>query len=82
MRKIEKENVNIEKFKKLELNNVSFNYSNSRKKILNNISLVIERGTSIGLVGRSGAGKTTLLDVILGLLNPTEGSISFLMKKI
>ena len=76
-----KKNVNIEKFKKLELNNVSFNYSNSRKKILNNISLVIERGTSIGLVGRSGAGKTTLLDVILGLLNPTK-EVFLLMKKI
>ena len=40
---------------------------------LTRISLVIQKGESIGLIGRSGAGKTTLVDTILGLLAPQEG---------
>ena len=44
---------------------------------LQDITLQIRSGESVGLVGPSGAGKTTLVDVLLGLLEPQAGSITF-----
>jgi ABC-type multidrug transport system fused ATPase/permease subunit len=58
------------------LNNIFFRYSSSNKFTLNNISLSIQKGTTVGFIGESGVGKSTLLDVILGLLEPTNGEIS------
>lgn len=43
---------------------------------LRNISLEVERGKIVGVIGRNGAGKTTLLNIIAGVLAPTEGEIS------
>ena len=40
-------------------------------------SFHIRSGEVIGITGRSGAGKTTLVDLLLGLLEPTDGSVSF-----
>ncbi len=48
---------------------------NHEKNVLTNISLYIERGEKIGIVGSSGAGKTTLLRLLSGLYLPDEGSI-------
>lgn len=64
-------------FNGLELKNVSFSYPGSQKKVLNDISLKINRNESIGFIGPSGSGKTTLLDIILGLLTPQEGKIFY-----
>ena len=47
----------------------------SNKQILRDVSLKIERGTSIGLLGANGAGKTTLMSLIIGLLNCDSGQI-------
>jgi energy-coupling factor transport system ATP-binding protein len=44
-------------------------------KALDKVSLVVNRGEFVGLVGQNGSGKTTLLKNILGVLNPTEGKI-------
>jgi ATP-binding cassette, subfamily B, bacterial PglK len=60
---------------RIALENVTYSYPNSHRKSLENISLIIKKGESIGLVGRSGAGKTTLIDVILGLLATQFGDI-------
>jgi ATP-binding cassette, subfamily B, bacterial PglK len=60
---------------KICLESVTYQYPNSAKTSLKEISLTIKKGQSIGLVGKSGAGKTTLVDVILGLLIPQEGDI-------
>lgn len=57
------------------LDHVGFSYPNARKPALENISLTIAVGTSVGLIGGTGAGKTTLVDIILGLLSPSEGQI-------
>ncbi|MBE7546049.1 MAG: ABC transporter ATP-binding protein [Planctomycetia bacterium] len=59
----------------IELKNVSYQYPNTEKAVLNGISLVIPKHYSIGFVGPSGAGKTTLVDVIIGLLTPTHGEV-------
>jgi ABC-type dipeptide/oligopeptide/nickel transport system ATPase subunit len=55
---------------------VSFGYTGGRR-ILDDVSLEIAAGDTIGLVGESGSGKTTLLRLLLGLTRPDSGSISF-----
>lgn len=62
-------------FDTLNLENISFAYENG-VKVLNDISLTLNAGQSIGFVGHSGSGKSTLVDVILGLLTPQTGTIS------
>ncbi|MBD2296488.1 ABC transporter ATP-binding protein [Anabaena sphaerica FACHB-251] len=57
------------------LDRVTFQYPNTTKNVLEEISLSIRKGESIGLIGKSGAGKTTLVDVILGLFIPQYGDI-------
>lgn len=58
----------------LELVDVCFEYPNyPDKKILKNISLKIDKNSSLGITGRSGSGKSTLMDIMLGLLQPTSG---------
>jgi ATP-binding cassette subfamily C protein len=54
---------------------VTFGYEGASRPALESISMTIERGTAVALVGASGAGKTTLADVILGLLPPDSGSV-------
>ena len=48
------------------------------KSVLNNLSLIVPRGSVYGLLGRNGEGKTTLIKCLLGLLQPTAGQISVL----
>ncbi|MET1254821.1 peptidase domain-containing ABC transporter [Aliikangiella maris] len=59
----------------VELVNVGFKYSETDDFVFRNISLKIEQGESVAIVGDSGCGKTTLLKIILGLIKPTEGEI-------
>jgi len=58
----------------IALNKVSFSYG--AQDIFNQISFLIREKDKIGLIGRNGAGKTTLFELILGNLNPQEGTIS------
>ncbi|WP_310489434.1 ABC transporter ATP-binding protein [Chamaesiphon sp. VAR_69_metabat_338] len=58
------------------LDNISYSYPHAEITSLDRVSLVIEKGESIGLIGKSGAGKTTLVDTILGLLTPQSGDIT------
>ena len=62
-------------FNELKFENISFNYLNSNKKILDRISLRINKGDKIGIVGASGTGKSTLIDIFTGLINPSFGKI-------
>ena len=70
------ENKNINFDKNIKINNISFKYQNTKNYIFENISFEIKKGSSIGFVGPTGVGKTTIIDIILGLLNPTEGNIT------
>lgn len=60
---------------RIELRDVSFRYAEGEPWVLRNLSLVIEAGDSVAIVGRSGCGKSTLFKLILGLLMPSEGEI-------
>lgn len=59
----------------IQIKNLSYIYPKANKEALENISLSIQKGTSVGFVGSSGAGKSTLVDLILGLLTPFGGHI-------
>lgn len=60
---------------KVRINQVSYRYSNDANDVIHNFSNVIELGEFVALVGPSGSGKSTLADLILGLREPTKGSI-------
>jgi ABC-type multidrug transport system fused ATPase/permease subunit len=60
---------------KIVLDNIAYRYPSAAETNLKGISLHINKGESIGVIGKSGAGKTTLIDVILGLLTPEAGDI-------
>lgn len=64
----------------IELNNISYAYDD--KQVLKNIDLTIEKGRFLGLVGPNGGGKTTLIKIILGLIQPDEGTIRLLNQPI
>lgn len=55
---------------------VSFQFPDSDSPVLREVSTVISSGTTVAFVGGSGAGKSTLLDLLLGLLEPTEGTVT------
>ena len=61
----------IFKNSKLTFKNINFSYK--KQKILNNISLDINAGEFVAIIGKSGSGKSTLLDLLSGILIPTSG---------
>jgi ATP-binding cassette, subfamily B, bacterial PglK len=61
--------------RKIQLKNLSFCYSESSDFILKNINISIKKGGCIGIIGSTGSGKSTLIDIIMGLLNPTDGNV-------
>ncbi len=61
--------------KAIRFNAVSFAYPGERGTALRGIDLTIAHGERIGIVGQSGSGKSTFVDLLMGLLDPTAGSI-------
>ncbi len=59
---------------RIELKKVSFAYGKSESRALYDIDLQIKKGECIGFIGKTGSGKSTLIDIIMGLLEPTDGS--------
>jgi ABC-type multidrug transport system fused ATPase/permease subunit len=55
------------------LKQLSFRYSPLEPMVIKNLNLTITKGSRIGFIGTTGSGKSTLLDIIMGLLQPTEG---------
>ncbi len=60
----------------VRVDHVSFGYTSGRP-VLQDVSLDVAPGDSVGLVGESGSGKTTLLRLLLGLARPDSGTITF-----
>jgi len=60
---------------RIEFKNVSFTYPNSGIRALKNISLTIEPGNSLGVLGKTGAGKSTIAALMVRQYDPTEGAI-------
>lgn len=60
----------------IDICNVSFSYPGNQGKVIDSVTISAKVGTSVALVGPSGAGKTTLVDILLGVLNPSDGTTS------
>ena len=60
---------------KLEGNNLTFRYRKDRKPVLEGVSISVESGERLGLVGPSGRGKTTLCRLLAGYERPTSGEV-------
>lgn len=61
--------------KDIEIHDITWQYANTDRNVLEHLSLKICKGESIALIGESGAGKSTLADIIMGLLSPQKGVI-------
>ncbi|RED49178.1 ATP-binding cassette subfamily C protein LapB [Aestuariispira insulae] len=59
----------------IEFKNVSFGYPDAQTQALTDVSFNIEAGEKIGIIGRIGSGKSTVERLIMGLHDPTEGSV-------
>lgn len=59
----------------IKLDGIGFSYSGG-KKALTDVSLTLSKQKMLAIVGRTGSGKTTLVSVLLGLITPSEGTIS------
>lgn len=60
---------------RIEFDHVVFRYRGSDRNVVDGISLCIPKGSRVGVIGKSGCGKSTLVDLLMGLLQPTSGSI-------
>jgi len=60
----------------IELKNVSLFYPETQIKALNDVSIKISPGTTVGIIGNIGSGKSSILDLICRLYDPSEGSIT------
>ena len=83
LKNLDQNNLNYEKntknetplFESIELKDISFSYPSRDFKVINNLSIKIKKGDSVGIIGPSGSGKTTLLDILLGLIKVNSGEI-------
>ena len=66
----------------IEINDVNFKYEVNKELTLKNINIKIKNGEFIGIIGQSGSGKSTLINLILGLLEPSKGTIKSYKKNI
>jgi ABC-type multidrug transport system fused ATPase/permease subunit len=59
----------------IRLNQLGFRYGAETPSILRQVDLTVAKGSRVGFIGATGSGKSTLLDIIMGLLEPTEGTL-------
>lgn len=80
--KFKNENIDFKKNDIIKFDEVNFIYPDSDLPSLKNINIKIRANSSVGIVGQTGAGKSTFGNLLLGLLDPTSGSIKINEKKI
>lgn len=61
--------------KSIKVDQVSFAYPETDVLVLDNVSMTIERGSRVAIVGENGAGKSTLIKLLMGMYQPTKGQI-------
>lgn len=60
---------------RVDFDNVSYHYPDGDKKVVKDFDLHVSPGECIAIVGSSGSGKSTIINLLIGLLEPTEGDI-------
>lgn len=60
------------------INDLRFTYSKKQQPLFQDLHCELPSGSIVGLLGKNGAGKTSLLKLMIGLLTPTEGSVSIM----
>lgn len=66
----------VNELQKIEFKDVNFSYPNSDYQALKNLSITINQGDKIAIIGENGSGKTTLTKLLLGIYKPNTGSVS------
>lgn len=64
----------------ISIKDVSFSYGSGN--VLENVTLFIQQGDFLAIIGPNGSGKTTLIKVVLGLLKPSHGEVQILERKV
>jgi ABC-type multidrug transport system fused ATPase/permease subunit len=59
----------------ITLNNIEFTYPNAAQPAIKALNLCIKAKSSVGIVGSTGSGKSTIIDLILGIIEPTQGRL-------
>ena len=59
----------------VEFENVSYHYPKEEKDVVKNFNLKVNEGECIAIVGSSGSGKSTVINLLIGLIDPTEGCV-------
>lgn len=72
----DKNSQTITEMEQLTAEQLSFSYPNQQKKVLDQISLALKKGQSIGISGKSGSGKSTLLKLLMRYWDPASGKIT------
>jgi len=63
----------VDTIRRAQAVNLAYQYPNATRRVLNGISITLEKGKAVLLSGESGSGKTTFMDLLLGLIEPTDG---------
>jgi len=61
--------------KNIRLKDMSFGYDENSLPAISKINIDIKKGDRIGIIGKTGSGKSTLIDIMMGLLDPTHGTL-------
>ena len=69
--------VSDSKLNDVQFVDVGYKHDANGNNIVSGINFQLKRGDKVGVVGMTGSGKTTFIDLLVGLINPTEGSISY-----
>lgn len=70
-----KELIQINFNRTIKFDKVSFRYKTGSQNVLQHLTLSISKGERVGIVGATGSGKSTMIDILMGLLEPTSGSL-------
>lgn len=62
---------------RIEINDVSFKYSDDGEEVLKNVSMSVEPGSFVAIVGKSGSGKSTLMRLLLGFEKANKGTVYY-----